>query len=367
VAAERDEPGAAAETILIAGGGTGGHLYPGIAIAQELQRRRQGVAIVFAGAGLPLEREILERQGYRLLAIRSGGVVGKSPLARLRGATRAVLGLGQAMVAIMKMKPAAVIGVGGYASGPVVLAAALLRVPTLIHEQNCNPGLTNRLLAPWVRKVAVSFEETRHDLGGRGEVTGNPIRAEFAAAKRKARGETFSVLVFGGSQGARALNNAVLEALPQLRPHRLGLRLVHGTGAADLERVRAAYAAAGFEATVVPYLTAIREAYQQADLVIARAGASTVSEIAACGKASILVPLPTAAHDHQRYNARKFADAGAALLLEESALRGDTLAGAILGLRDDPARVVAMERAAAGLARPEAAARIADLVEEMLS
>jgi UDP-N-acetylglucosamine--N-acetylmuramyl-(pentapeptide) pyrophosphoryl-undecaprenol N-acetylglucosamine transferase len=357
----------AVETIVIAGGGTGGHLYPGIAIAEELQRRRQGVEVVFAGAGLPLEREILGRHGYRLVAVTSGGVVGRSPLRMLGGALLALRGFLQALRALWSLKPRMVIGVGGYASGPVMLAAVALRLPTLIHEQNYYPGLTNRLLAPWVRRVAVSFEETRHELGGRGEVTGNPIRTDFRSSRRKARGEGFHLLIFGGSQGARALNTAVIEALRHLEPHRLGLRVLHGTGQADLERVTAAYAGRGFEAQVVPYIAAIREAYDRADLVIARAGASSVAEIAACGKASILVPLPTAAHDHQRRNARKFAEAGAALVLEEGSLTGETLARAILELRADPARLVGMERAAASLARPDAAARIADLAEEMLA
>ncbi|HEU4401031.1 MAG TPA: undecaprenyldiphospho-muramoylpentapeptide beta-N-acetylglucosaminyltransferase [Candidatus Polarisedimenticolia bacterium] len=356
----------AVETIVVAGGGTGGHLYPGIAIAEELQQRRRGVEVVFAGAGVPLERDILEPYGFRLVAIRSGGVVGKSMVAKIRGALRAVGGFVQSLRLLLGLKPKAVIGVGGYASGPVVMAGVLLRIPTLIHEQNYYPGLTNRILAPWVRQVALSFEESRHYLGGRGEVTGNPIRATFRGARRKTRGETFNVLVFGGSQGSRALNAAVLDALPHLEAHRLGLRFTHGTGVADLARVMSAYAARGFEATVVPYITAIREAYEQADLVIARAGASTVCEIAACGKASILVPLPTAAHDHQSYNARKFAEAGAAILLEEKGLSGESLAREILALRGDPTRVVAMEKAAAALSHLDAGARLADLVEELL-
>jgi UDP-N-acetylglucosamine--N-acetylmuramyl-(pentapeptide) pyrophosphoryl-undecaprenol N-acetylglucosamine transferase len=355
------------ETIVIAGGGTGGHLYPGIAIAEELQRRRPGVEIAFAGAGLPLEREILDRHGFRHLAIRSGGVVGKSLAGRARGAVRAFRGLWQATGALLRMRPRAVVGVGGYASGPMVLAAVLLRVPTLIQEQNAMPGLTNRLLAPWVRRVAIAFDEARHAFGGRGEVTGNPIRAAFREVKRKTRGEGFQVLIFGGSQGARALNSAVIDALAILEPQRLGLRITHGTGAADFERVQAAYAARGFEVAVSPYIARILEAYERADLVVARAGASTVSEIAACGRASILVPLAAAAHDHQRWNARKFAEAGAAVLLEEKDLSGETLARAILALRNDPTRLLAMERAAASLARPDAAARIADMIEELIA
>ena len=357
----------ATETIVIAGGGTGGHLYPGIAIAEEIVARRRGVEIVFAGAGSRLERDILEPHGFRLVTIRSGGIVGKSLAGRMRGIGRAVAGFAQSIRTLMRLKPKAVIGVGGYASGPMVMAAVSVRLPSLIHEQNCHPGLTNRLLAPWVRRVAVSFEETKHHFGGRGELTGNPIRAAFKGVKRKTRGDTFNILIFGGSQGAKAINGAVVDALPHLKPHRLGLRFLHGTGASDHERVSAAYAALQFEASVSPYITDIREAYEWADLVIARAGASSVSEIAACGKASILVPLPTAAHDHQRYNAHKLHEAGAAIVMEEPSLTGDRLATTLLRLRDDPGRVVAMERSALSLARPDAAARIVDMIEEMLS
>jgi UDP-N-acetylglucosamine--N-acetylmuramyl-(pentapeptide) pyrophosphoryl-undecaprenol N-acetylglucosamine transferase len=249
----------------------------------------------------------------------------------------------------------------------MVMAAVLLRIPTMIQEQNYHPGLTNRLLAPWVRRIAVPFEETRHHFAGRGEVTGNPIRATFGGLRRKARGETFQVLIFGGSQGARALNTAVVEALGHMTGQRLGLRITHGTGAADHGRVAAAYAAKGFDVQVLPYIADIREAYERADLVVARAGAGTVSEIAAGGKASILVPLPSAAHDHQRYNARKLQDAGAAVVIEEKDLTGERLARAILDLRNDPTRLMAMERAALALARPDAAARIVDMVEEMIA
>jgi len=355
----------AVERFIIAGGGTGGHLYPGIAIAEELQQRRRGVEVVFAGAGTQLERDILAPHGYRLVPVKSGGVVGKSPAARIRGIARAMAGYFQAMRMLMTLKPKAVIGVGGYASGPVVMAAVTLRLPSLIHEQNYFPGLTNRILAPWVRRVAMSFEETKHYFGGRGEMTGNPIRAAFRSARRKARGDTFNVLIFGGSQGAKAINSSIIDALPRLKEHRLGLRFAHGTGPNDFERVKAAYAASGFEASVLPYIRDIREAYEWADLVIARAGASSVSEIAACGKASILVPLPTSAHDHQRFNARKLSEAGAAILMEESGLTGEALARTLLALRGDPGRVIAMERSASSLARPEAAARIVDMVEEM--
>ena len=357
------------ETWLIAGGGTGGHLYPGIAIAEELKTRRPDARIVFAGRGLPLERAIVERHGYALVAIRSGGVVGRSLFGRLAGIGNALRGFFEAGKVIDILKPQAVIGVGGYASFPMVLAAQARGVPTLIQDQNAVPGLSNRLLGRSARAIALTYDETRRFFAGRGTVTGNPIRAEFhradreQARRRRASGEPRRHLfVFGGSQGSRALNEAVLQALPHLRERRDRLRIVHGTGPADADRMRAAYADHGLDATVLPYLDDIMGAYEEADLVVSRSGASTVSELAACGKAAILVPLPTSAHDHQKKNAEAASRAGAAVLLEQRDLTGATLAGEIVRLLDDPGRLEAMERAAAGLARPDAAARIVELV-----
>lgn len=352
---------------VVAGGGTGGHLYPGIAIAQEIERRRPGAVIVVAGVGSPLERDIVERHGYRLLSIPSGGMVGKSFAKRIRGAARAARGFLVSLRRIRGMRPKAVIGVGGYASGPMVMAAVMLRIPTLIQEQNYYPGLTNRLLASWVDRVAVSFAKTREYLGGRGEVTGNPIRGEFCAVPGRAREGRFRILVFGGSQGARAINGAVIDALPHLEAQLPDLAFHHGAGSTEAGLLREAYAARGFEATVEPYITDMPRAYTQADLVVARAGASTVSEICACAKASILVPLPAVAHDHQRFNARALAEDGAAILLEQEGLTGETLARAILDLVRNPERLDAMRRAAAAQARPEAAGRIVDLIEEMVA
>ena len=358
-----------AETYLIAGGGTGGHLYPGIAIAEELKRRRPGARIVFAGRGLPLERSIVERHGYALVGIRSGGVVGRSLAGRLSGMANAVRGFFEAGKVIDILKPRAVVGVGGYASFPMVLAAQARRVPTVVQDQNAVPGLSNRLLGRSARAIALTYEETKRFFGGRGTVTGNPIRAEFheadrdRALRRRASGDPrLHLFIVGGSQGSRALNDAVLAALPHLADRRDRLRIVHGTGPADADRVQVAYAAAKFDATVLPYIEEIRAVYEDADLVVCRSGASTVSELQACGKAAILVPLPTSAHDHQKKNAEAAARAGAAVLLEQKELTGATLATEIDRLLDDPKRLEAMERAAAALARPDAAARIVDLV-----
>jgi UDP-N-acetylglucosamine--N-acetylmuramyl-(pentapeptide) pyrophosphoryl-undecaprenol N-acetylglucosamine transferase len=361
-----------AETYLIAGGGTGGHLYPGIAIADEIRRRKPEAKVIFAGRGLPLERAIVERHGYGLVAVKSGGVVGRSIGKRIAGLTMAVRGFFEAGRLLDVLKPRVVVGVGGYASFPMVLAAQSRGIPTVIQDQNAVPGLSNRLLGRRARAIALTYDETRKHFGGRGVVTGNPVRAEFVSAdrdlarRRRQGGEARRhLLIFGGSQGARALNDAVIAALPRLEARCSRLRVVHGTGPSDHDRVALAYARHGLDADVRPYLTDIRAAYEDADLVVARSGASTMSELAACGKPAILVPLPNAAHDHQRRNADAAMAAGAAVVLEEKDLGGPSLAAAVETLLDDPAQLDAMERAASGLARPDAASRIVDLVESV--
>ena len=358
---------AGVERLVFAGGGTGGHIYPAVAVAQELQRRRKGVEVIFVGTGSPFEKRVVEGHGFTLMSVRSQGFLGRSLAAKARSLFLTGVGLVQSLRLLTSLRPRAVIGVGGFASGPVMAAAILLRIPTMLQEQNYSPGLANRILARWVDRIAVSFEETREQLGGRGEVTGNPIRIEFADVKPKARGETFALLVFGGSQGARPINDKMVEALPHLAPLRLALRIVHMTGEQDRERVEAAYRAQRLEAQVVPYLDDMAAEYARADLVISRAGATTVAELTACQKASLLIPFAKAANDHQRANAEKLGKAGAARVLAESELTGERLAQEIEALARNPDRITAMERAAAPLARPDATARVAELVEELMT
>ncbi len=353
--------------MVFAGGGTGGHVYPALAVAQALARRHPGLEVIFIGTGSPFEKRVVEGHGFRLLKVESGGFLGRGPGAKASALLRTGMGLVQSLRILWTLKPRAVVGVGGFASGPVVGAAILLRVPTMIQEQNYAPGLANRILSRWVDRIAVAFEETRDLLGGRGEVTGNPIREEFAAVKPKPRGTPFSVLVFGGSQGARAVNTAMIDALPALAAHRLALRFTHMTGEKDRERVEAAYRAERLDARVVSYLENMAQEYEKADLVVSRAGATTVSELTACQKAAILVPYPHAAADHQRQNAEKLEASGAARVLPESELSGPRLATEIVTLLQNPDRLTAMERAAAKLARPDATIRVAELVEELMA
>jgi len=318
--------GALDERIVVAGGGTGGHVYPGLAIADELRRRGPDREVLFVGTAAGLESKLVPARGYRLETVRASGLVGKGLGAKLAGLGRLPLGILESGRILGRFRPRLVVGVGGYASGPVLLAAIARRIPTLIHEQNRWPGVTNRALARWVDRIAVTFDGTYGALGQRGVVTGNPVGAGFARIPEwKPSPGNRRLLVFGGSRGARALNDAMIAALPRLAAAE-GIAVHHQTGPADHDRVARAYAAAGLaDAQVEPYIDAMPEALEAADLVVCRAGASTLAELAAAGRAAILVPFPFAAHDHQRQNARGFVEAGAARLLEQANLTGETL------------------------------------------
>jgi UDP-N-acetylglucosamine--N-acetylmuramyl-(pentapeptide) pyrophosphoryl-undecaprenol N-acetylglucosamine transferase len=353
--------------VVVAGGGTGGHLFPGIAVARELLRREPGARISFAGTTRGIESRVIPREGFPLDVLRSVGLRGASPLAYARGLAMIPLGLADAWRILSQRKPDVVIGVGGYSSGPVVLAAVLRRIPTLLLEQNAVPGLTNRSLARVVDAAAVTFEETVTYFGRRGFVTGNPVRAEFLENSvdhdetSAGRGAS-RVLIFGGSQGAHAINLAMVEAAPKLAAHRGGLAITHQTGERDLELVRDEYRRAGLEARVEPFLFTMDREIKRADFVVSRAGATTLAELTAAGKPAVLIPLPTAADDHQRKNAEVLARAGAAEVLDQRMLTGGQLADRILALASDAARRDAMGRAARTLAKPHAARAIADRV-----
>jgi len=353
-------------TVVIAGGGTGGHLYPGVAVARELRRRLPDARVVFVGTSRGLEARVVPAEGFPLRVIRSAGLKGKSVAARLRGVLTLPLSLIDAWRVISAERPDVVLGVGGYSSGPVVLLGAWRRVPTMLLEQNAVPGLTNRLLARWVRAAAVSFEETRSWFGEAAFVAGNPVRLEFfqrRATPERARPRR--VLALGGSLGAHAINVAMVEAAKRMAPARPDLEVVHQTGARDLAAVRAGYSGLEVTARADAFLDPVADEVHAADLVVCRAGATTIAELAAAGRPAVFVPFPRATDDHQRRNAQVLADAGAAELLEERALTGPSLADAIGRLLDDPARLQAMRQAMRGFARPDAAARIVDRVLDL--
>jgi UDP-N-acetylglucosamine--N-acetylmuramyl-(pentapeptide) pyrophosphoryl-undecaprenol N-acetylglucosamine transferase len=354
-------------SLLIAGGGTGGHLYPGIAVARELLARQPDARVSFVGTAAGIESRVVPREGFELDVIRSAGLKGKSLQALARGMGLLPMSGMDAWRVIAARKPSVVIGVGGYSSGPVVLLAAMRGIPTLLMEQNAVPGLTNRLLARVVRAAAVTYDEATRFFGAKAFVSGNPVRPEFfkgeATHDEHARPHgAAQVLVFGGSQGAHAINMAMVEAAPRLAAGAPRLAITHQTGQRDLEMVRDGYRRAGLEARVEPFLYEMDREMTQADVIVSRAGATTLAELTAAGRPSILIPLPTATDDHQRRNAEALVRQGAAQMIEQRGLTGERLAGEILALAADPARRQAMSEAARRLARPDAAKAIVDRV-----
>ena len=354
--------------VVIAGGGTGGHLYPGIAVARELLRRVPDAVVTFAGTARGIEARVVPREGFPLDLLRSTGLKGTSLTGLARGVGLLPLSGLDAWRILSARRPAVVVGVGGYSSGPVVAAAALRRVPTVLLEQNAVPGLTNRLLARVVDAAAVTFESTVPFFGRKAFVAGNPIRPEFLALDGASPATDPAVaprvLIFGGSQGAHAINMAMVAAAPRLAAAG-GIVVTHQTGERDLQPVREGYRAAGLDARVEPFLYEMDREMRGADVVVCRAGATTLAELTAAAKPAVLVPLPTAADDHQRKNAEVLARAGAAEVIEQRELSGDVLAERILGLVRDADRRQRMAAAAKALARPRAAQVIVDRVLEL--
>lgn len=355
--------------VLFAGGGTGGHLYPGIAVADELRRRDNAVVVSFVGTARGLEHRVVPSLGLPLDLIRSAGLKGKSIRAVLRGLALLPLSALDAWRVLSMRRPDVVVGVGGYSSGPVLLLAALRRLPTLVMEQNTAPGFTNRQLARWVRAAAVSYEEALPYFPGTGFLSGNPVRRSFLDAVERVddvvEEGSVRVLIVGGSQGARAINEAMMAAAPRLATAGSAITVSHQTGERDFARVRDAYAATGLTATVAPFFDDMPARLRAAHLVVARAGASTLAELTVLGRASLLVPLPTAADDHQRRNARVLEAAGAAEVIEERDLGDGRLADRVLALVADPDRRRRMAECARTLGRPDAAARVADRIERL--
>ncbi len=355
--------------VVMAGGGTGGHLFPGIAVARELVARDPGATVSFAGTARGLEVRVVPREGFELDVIRSAGLKGKSAGALLRGLGVLPLSAIDAWRLVTRRRPEVVIGLGGYSSGPVVAMAAVRGIPTLLMEQNAVPGLTNRILGRIVEAAAVTYERTVPFFRGKAFVSGNPVRPSFfagAAAGARAGAGPPHLLVFGGSQGAHAINEAMVKAAPLLAGSRLRFTILHQTGERDVEMARDGYRAAALDAEVEPFVFDMDRQMARADVVVCRAGATTLAEIAAAGRPSVLVPLPTATDDHQRHNAAVFAAAGAAEVIDQPELDGPILADRLQALIADPARRARMAAAARTLARPEAARVIVDRVLELV-
>lgn len=360
---------AGALRIVVAGGGTGGHLFPGLATAREISRRRPDADILFITGARRMESQILDRSGFRQASIDVEGLKGKN----IRKAAATLLGLPrgyrQARRLLKSFSPSVVFGVGGYSSGPVCLAARRMHIPSAVHEQNSYPGLTNRILGRLVDRIFISFEESRSRFPREKTVfTGNPVREEIIAAGGEAAAKEgpLNLLVVGGSQGAAAVSTAVVDALEVLRDQGRSVRVVHQTGTADYPRVLKLYTEKGLLGSVSPFIDDMAEAYSRSDLVIARAGAGTISELAVLGKPSILIPFPFAANDHQTTNAKALSDAGGADLLPQSDLNGRRLAELVSRYDDDREALRRLGLRAREKAAPGAARAIVDGLEALM-
>ncbi|PYS42918.1 MAG: undecaprenyldiphospho-muramoylpentapeptide beta-N-acetylglucosaminyltransferase [Acidobacteria bacterium] len=349
--------------VIIAGGGTGGHLFPGIAVAREIQRRDPGSTILFVGAEQGIEARIVPKEGYELRTLPIGGIKGVGVGRQVRNLMGMVSGGLKAQKILRQFNPDVVIGVGGYASFPMLSAAILGGYPRIVMEQNAIPGLANRVLGKWVDFAAVTDARTQSYFGQRSVVTGNPIRPEFKSIPPKVHVPPYTILIFGGSQGAQSINRAVIDALENLDNWKDRLRFVHQTGERQLEDVRRAYVTKGFQADVRVFFNNFHEQYAAADLIVSRSGATTVAEIKAAGRAAVLIPFPFATDDHQTKNARAMADENAAVLISNADLTGKRLAESVRELIGNPARLLEIETNARRMAILDAEERIVNLVE----
>lgn len=367
--------------IIIAGGGTGGHLYPGIAVAEEFEGRPldggvkiQKDNIVFAGTEHGIEAKVIPREGYPIRFLRAEGLVGKSILKKAKASFLFLLSIRDSLKIIRSIKPDIVIGVGGYASVGMVLAAHFKGIPTMILEQNSVPGSANRFLSKFVDAIAVTYQESTDFFPHyKTYLTGNPVRKGMLATdKEKAYSifpiekDRFTIFVFGGSSGARSINYFIVEALRHLTDLRKNIQFLHQTGQRDYDEVREAYLRLGFSGVVTPYIYQMAEAYAISDIVVSRAGATTLSEITITGKPSILIPYPYAAANHQEYNARKLEDMGAARLILEKDLNGEKLASSIRELYENKEMRIEMQKAALAFGRTDAAEKIVDLAMSLI-
>ena len=345
--------------VILAGGGTGGHLFPGLAVAREFQRRDSMAEILFVGTEQGIEFKVLPREGFKLETLPVKGLKGRGIRGLLDALWGVPAGIFRSSSIIRNFRPELVIGLGGYASGPLVVAGKLRALRCAIMEQNLRPGFTNKFLARLVDRVFTSYPESAVYFPRAKVVeSGNPVR--WRKLPRVERSAKFVLLIFGGSAGARRINFAVVDALKQLTDLAPELRLIHQTGSADFAAIEQGYGNLPFEAEVLPFIENMDEAYARADLVVCRAGATTVAELTAFGKPAILVPYPYAIYDHQRWNAEALRDRQAAEMIFDRDLSGEVLARRIRTYVADRTQVERMAIAARTMGRPEAAARVVD-------
>jgi len=351
--------------LLIAGGGTGGHVFPAIAVAQEWLRRGEEREVVFVGTERGMEAKLVPQAGLPLVTIRAAGLKGIGGMRLVRNVAMLGPSLWDSAAILRRHRFAAAFSTGGYVTGVMMLAAAVRGVPGVIFESNAQPGLANRWLAPLARRIATAHENAARFWGRKAALTGCPVRREFFDAPAREPRPPYRLLITGGSQGALPVNRAMVDAMDLLAQRKSELFVVHQTGERDYNAVRVAYARREFNAEVVPFIENMAERFAQADLIVCRAGAITVAEVAAAGRAAIFVPFGRATDSHQLRNAQVMERAGAGRLIAEPELTGERLAREIFSLFDQPSQLHQMAQRARTLARPRAVQDIVNLIEEV--
>ena len=349
--------------VLMADGGTGGHIFPALTVADELRKRDPDGAILFTGTSAGLEQDLVPRHGYDLRLIRVGGLIGKGLLTKIRTLMQLPFAYLQSRKILGEFKPNLVIGYGAYASGPVLIAAHHKKIPILLVEPNAIPGFTNRRTLRYAKFVAVPYEDRNGVFQGKAVVTGNPVRQIQSREMQKGK---FTIGIFGGSQGARAVNQTLVALLPELAAKKEMLHVIHQTGKANFEEIRKEYETVAPFFEVIPFIYDVEEFYNRADLLICRSGAITLAEITALGKPAILVPLPTAAHNHQEENARRLMEAGAARMILQKDLTAKSLSEAIREFMDSPEILKKMADASKAMGRPDAANQVVELAQQIV-
>jgi len=350
--------------LLIAGGGTGGHVFPALAIAREWLARGTEREVVLVGTERGIEMKLVPQAGLPLELLRVAGLKGKGGAMLIKNLAMLAPAMLDARRVLRKHKPVAAFGVGGYAAGPMLLAAWLGRVPNVIFEPNAEPGFTNKVLARISTRIAAGYEISAQAWGKKAIVTGCPVRPEFFSISPRTPQRPFRLLITGGSQGALPINRVFVDAMDRLASRKRELSIVHQTGERDYNAVRTAYARREFNAEVVPFLSNMAERFAWADMIVCRAGAITAAEVAAAGRAAIFIPFGRATDSHQLRNAQEMVRAGTGRLITESELTAERLSAEIFALIDQPQEIEKLSAAAHALARPEAARDIVNLIEE---
>ncbi len=350
--------------LLIAGGGTGGHVFPALAVASEWLSRGEERQVVIVGTKRGMESKLVPQAGLPLETIRVAGLKGIGGMRFLRNFAMLLPSALDSAGILRRHKFAAALGVGGFASGPMMLLAALRGVPTVIFEPNAEPGFTNKVLARMATRIATAYQSTAQRWGAKAVVTGCPVRAAFFNLSQREPKAPFHLLITGGSQGALPINRAVVDSLDQLLVRKEQLRITHQTGERDYNAVRTAYARREFNAEVVPFLDNMPERFAHADIIVCRSGAITAAEVAAAGRAAIFIPFAGATDSHQLRNAEVFVSSGAARLIRPHELTPARLVNEIFSLLDQPQQIAELSRRATALARPHAVREITDLIEQ---